>query len=423
MEKVNADSMLGRVLPALVKEFNLAMTRADTKQKEADDLCRRLMDASSSVIGLQGEKLQLEQQLAETKVKPMVEAKGKPGVIDEIAKEVKEMRSTVDQVRTEMRSAVEQVITEVRALQRLMVATSRNSAKVFSNAWPAAIAATGGLAVYVDNNVAGHLKTSSVFKNELEQLQKMNLMKFVTSADDNVRTYLSSTVDQNLAALFFVDFGKESHPDDDVVQCQLTAIRIYFKKLRDRLGEEAKVGVVSLATEPENAAYALKAEGVVEEALAANSSLVLMNSAKMNDQDGEGGTNKYTVEAGLAAAVKLILAQKNIPYEGDCQVCGGFCQADCEIGKQDVSLDADSEEDEAGLDAEENETEPAGAHFGDGGNNGSYKIPRVRGPIICWGCGKMRISHEEGNFCNPASLHCSICDLKGLTLIPLFIRS
>ena len=63
----------------------------------------------------------------------------------------------------------------------------------------------------------------------------MNLLKFFTSVGDNVRTYLSSTVDQNLAALFFVDFGKESHADDDVVWCQLNATRIYFKKPRGRL--------------------------------------------------------------------------------------------------------------------------------------------------------------------------------------------
>ena len=46
------------------------MVRVHVKQKEADDLCWRLLDASSSVIGMQGEKLKLEQKLAEMKAKP-----------------------------------------------------------------------------------------------------------------------------------------------------------------------------------------------------------------------------------------------------------------------------------------------------------------------------------------------------------------
>ena len=70
--KADADSMLGFMLPVLVKEFDMATVRAHVKQKEADDLCWRLLDASSSVIGMQGKKLKLEQQLVEMKAKPMV---------------------------------------------------------------------------------------------------------------------------------------------------------------------------------------------------------------------------------------------------------------------------------------------------------------------------------------------------------------
>ena len=69
IEKADANSVLGQLLPVFVKEFNLATVRADVKQKEADDLCRRLMDASSSVFGLQGERLKQEQLLVEMKAK------------------------------------------------------------------------------------------------------------------------------------------------------------------------------------------------------------------------------------------------------------------------------------------------------------------------------------------------------------------